>query len=274
MDIETDAIETATTRAALILRRGAGGQVGAERIALLSAIRSEGSISAAARVLGFSYKGAWDAVQALNNLFERPLVVARTGGRQGGAAEVTVQGAAVIAAFGLLERELAKAMAVVEHNLDRSALPSPTALLWSLSMKTSARNALHGVVASLTDGAVNAEVTLRIGEGQQIVAVITRESVRELGLAPGREAIALIKSSFVILSAGATPPRTSARNALCGVVVRREDGTVNSEIILELEPGKTLTATVTRESAEALALQVGAPACALIKASHIILALE
>ena len=43
----------------------------------------------AARACGLSYKGAWDAVQALNNLFERPLVEAQTGGRQGGAAAVT-----------------------------------------------------------------------------------------------------------------------------------------------------------------------------------------
>ena len=260
-------------RAALVLRRDRGS-VGGDRIALLSAIRDHGSISAAARLRGLSFKGAWDAVQALNNLFQQPLVIARAGGRTGGSATVTAQGEAVIAAFELLESELAKAMALVERRLDSPGLPPPTALLWSLSMKTSARNALHGVVTSVTDGAVNAEVNLRIGEGQSLVAVVTRGSVRDLGLAVGREAIALIKSSFVILAAGETPPRTSARNALPGRVTHREDGAVNSEITLELEPGKSLTATITRESAEALALEVGAPACALIKASHVILAVD
>jgi molybdate transport system regulatory protein len=274
MDNDTADDKTAATRAALILRRGAGGAVGAERIALLSAIRTHGSISAAARALGLSYKGAWDTVQTLNNLFERPLVTARPGGRTGGAAEVTAQGEAVIAAFGLLERELATAMASVERLLDRSSLPPPTGLLWSLSMKTSARNALHGEVVQVTDGAVSAEVVLRIGEGQTLTAIITRNSARALGLAPGRKAIALIKSSFVLLAVGETAPRTSARNALRGTVIHREDGTVNSEISLELEPGKTLTATITRESAEALALQPGAPAWALVKASHVILAVE
>lgn len=273
MDSARPAPATDPTRAALVLR-GGGGQVGAERIALLAAIAAHGSISGAARSLGLSYKGAWDAVQALNNLFERPLVTARPGGRSGGAAAVTDQGRAVIAAFRLIEGELAKAMAVVERSLDQGALPPPAALLWSLAMKTSARNALRGVVTRVTDGAVNAEVALRIGEGQALVAVITRESAQALGLAPGREAVALIKSSFVILSAGAEPPRTSARNALGGVVIRREDGAVNSEITLELEPGKTLTATVTLESARALGLTVGAPACALVKASHVILAME
>jgi molybdate transport system regulatory protein len=259
-------------QAALVLRRN-GGAVGGDRIALLAAIRDHGSISAAARSRGLSFKGAWDAVQALNNLFQRPLVIARAGGRAGGSAKVTAQGEAVIAAFKLLESELAKAMMLVEKSLDDPALPA-TALLWSLSMKTSARNALHGVITAVTDGAVNAEVALRIGEGQTLIAIVTRGSVRDLGLEPGRAAIALIKSSFVILAASATPPRTSARNALPGIVTHREDGAVNSEITLELEPGKSLTATITRESADTLALDVGAPACALIKASHVILAVE
>jgi molybdate transport system regulatory protein len=221
-----------------------------------------------------SYKGAWDAVQALNNLFQHPLVVTRAGGRTGGRAAVTAQGEAVIAAFELLEIELAKAIALVEQRLDTLDAPPTTSLLWSLSMKTSARNALRGVITAVTDGAVNAEVAMRIGEDQNLIAVVTHASARELGLEPGRAAIALIKSSFVILCAGPSPPRTSARNALPGRVTHREDGPVNSEITLEIEPGKSLTATITRESAEALALEVGTQACALIKASHIILAVE
>jgi molybdate transport system regulatory protein len=271
---DASAVPVGPAQAALFLRRGHTGQVGAERMALLAAIRDKGSISAAAKTVGLSYKGAWDAVQALNNLFAHPLVIAHAGGRAGGAAEVTPQGHSVIAAFHLLEAELAKAIDLVERRLGRSSLPPPTALLWSLSMKTSARNALHGVVTAVIDGAVNAEVTVRIGEGQDLVAVVTRGAVAELGLVPGRRTIALIKSSFVILSAGATPPRTSARNALSGRVIHREDGVVNSEIVLELEAGKTLTATVTHESAEALGLVAGEPAVALIKASHIILAVE
>ena len=79
-------------------------------------------------------------------------------------------------------------------------------------MKTCARNALSGVVDRVIDGAVNAEVILDIGDGQRIVAIVTRESVLDLGLAPGKRAVALIKSSFVILAPGDEPLRTSARN--------------------------------------------------------------
>ena len=141
-------------------------------------------------------------------------------------------------------------------------------------MKTSARNALRGVIEQVKPGAVNAEVTLRVADTVQIIAVVTRESAEDLGLRLGREAIALIKSSFVILARGDQTLRTSARNQLAGAVVRREDGAVNSEISLAIDAGKTITATITRESAEALDLKLGDPALALIKASHVILAVE
>ena len=141
-------------------------------------------------------------------------------------------------------------------------------------MKTSARNALAGTVAHVTHGAVNAEVVLDIGAGQAIVAILTRESVGALGLAQGNAAIALIKASFVILAPGSEPPRTSARNALQGKIVRIEDGAVNSEVGLALGGGKTITAIITRESVTALDLAVGQPCEALIKASHVILVVE
>jgi molybdate transport system regulatory protein len=137
-------------------------------------------------------------------------------------------------------------------------------------MKTSARNALPGTVTRVTPGAVNAEVALDIGDGREITAVITRRSVDELGLQPGREATALIKSSLVLLATG--EPKTSARNQIKGTVVQVEEGAVNCEVVLEIGPAKTLVATVTRESADELDLRAGEPATALIKASHVILA--
>lgn len=271
MTTRTTAAEDLT--ASLLLRRGAGLRVGAERIALLEAIDRHGSIAAAAKAVGLSYKGAWDAVQALNNLFDEPLVVSRAGGAKGGLANLTPRGAAVVRTFRAVEVELARLAEALQQRL---AAPSETlnSLLWGLGMKTSARNALRGVVERVKQGAVNAEVVLKIAEGVELVAVVTRESADELGLEPGRPAIALIKSSFVILARGDASLRTSARNQLAGQVVRREDGAVNSEISLAMDGGKTLTATVTRESADLLDLRVGAPVLALIKASHVILAVE
>jgi molybdate transport system regulatory protein len=255
--------------AALSLRRGEGSRVGAERVALLEAIDRLGSIRAAAAEAGLSYKGAWDAIQALNNLFDGPLVEARAGGRAGGAAILTERGRALIAAFHRVEAELGDALARIDQGLSGDV----GAFFWSLGMRTSARNALRGVVARIADGAVNAEVALKVADGLEIVAVVTRGGVAELGLSVGRPAVALIKASFVVLAKGERLV-TSARNQIEGVVVSRDDGPVSSEVALAIAEGKTLTATITRESAEALALGVGDKAWALIKAPHVILAVE
>ena len=129
-------------------------------------------------------------------------------------------------------------------------------------------------MSRVTPGTIDAEVTLAVAEGIEIVATITRGSVEDLGLVPGATALALIKSSFVILARGDDGLRTSARNTLAGTVIARDDDAIASEVTLELTPGKTLTATVTKESADALDLQIGTRALALIKASHVILAVE
>lgn len=252
-----------------MLKRGVA-RAGLERIALLEAVGELGSITAAAKRMSLSYRGAWDAVQALNNLFEAPLIEAAPGGRHGGAATVTPRGRAVIAAFRQVQGELDAALAKLETHM--AAGPARD-LFWSLGMRTSARNALRGEIAAVSPGAVNAEVTLAVAEGVTLTAVLTRRSIEDLGLAVGKPAIALIKASFVLLAVD-EGLRTSARNQIPGVVTHREDGAVNSEIAVSIGGGKTLTATVTVESAQALALNPGQRVTALVKASHVILAVE
>ena len=67
-------------------------------------------------------------------------------------------------------------------------------------MQISARNNLRGIVKEITGDGVLCEVTLDLGNGQEIVSVITRSSAERLGLKPGVEATALIKSTEVLLA--------------------------------------------------------------------------
>ena len=67
-------------------------------------------------------------------------------------------------------------------------------------MKISARNQLSGTVKSVTAGAVMSEVVVALDGGQEVVAAITAESARSLGLAAGSKVVAIIKSTEVMVA--------------------------------------------------------------------------
>lgn len=253
----------------------AGGQTlgGAARIALLAAIGETGSITRAAKAVGLSYKGAWDAIDTMNNLAGEPLVLRATGGKGGGGTTLTPRATALIAAFRAIEREH-------RHFIDAaSAAVEGFEVNWKLigriGMKTSARNQLFGKVLAVKHGAVNDEVVLALPGEHTITAVVTHESVQELGLAPGVDACALVKASWVVLAVeDGSPLRLSARNQLQGVVETVTRGVVNSEVLLALDGGMTLAAIVTNDSVDALGLAQGVSAVAAFKASSVILAVN
>ena len=249
----------------------ADGEISPKRLALLTAIGETGSISAAARVIGITYKAAWDAVDIMNNLAGEPLVSAQHGGRGGGGATLTPAGLQVVRDLASLQMLQAQLMAQLKAagNLDTSL-----ALLRKLSMKSSARNILSGTVESVQEGGVNAEVSLRLSGGESLHAVITRESVQDLELSPGRDVQALIKASWVILAAVDDGLRTSARNRLCGEIQRITPGGVNAEVVIQFSGGNTLAAIITQQSLLELGLKTGDQVCALIKASHVILGVQ
>lgn len=245
-----------------------------DRVALLEKVAELGSITAAAKALGISYKGAWEAVEALNNMSEAPLVERSVGGSGGGGTRLTPHGEQVLSLLRDLDTDfqgLLAAMGGGRGRFDRFYRYFQLMRRWN--MKTSARNQFLGTVTRATRGAVNSEVILDIGGGDSLAAIITNTSLDNLGLAPGVEAHALIKAPWVIVTTD-EGMKTSARNRLCGVVSRCVTGAVNGEVIIDLPGGKVVTAIITNDSIESLGLREGVRACALIKASHIILAVS
>lgn len=242
---------------------------GAARIALLESIDRLGSITAAAKDIGLSYKAAWDAVDAMNNIADQPLLIRSTGGQHGGGSCLTEHGRELVRLYRMLEggyRQLLLQMQAQVHDADRLG-----ELMKAITMRTSARNQFRGVVKAVRRGAVNADVILDLGAGLEIFANITNDAVDELGLVPGRTAVALIKASFVVLSPDADI-RVSARNQLRGTITAVISGSVNGEVKLLLPGGRTLTAIVTSEALHELGLVEGAACSALIKASHVLIA--
>ena len=78
-------------------------RLGPGKVDLLEAIERNGSISAAGRDLGMSYRRAWLLVDQVNKIFARPVVIASPGGAHGGGAQLTDLGRALIAAYRRIE---------------------------------------------------------------------------------------------------------------------------------------------------------------------------
>ncbi len=66
-------------------------------------------------------------------------------------------------------------------------------------MKLSARNILKGTISKISQGAVNSEIIIQLPGGLEVVSIITKSSVKSLGLKKGKEVYAVIKASNVMI---------------------------------------------------------------------------
>ncbi|WP_374407104.1 TOBE domain-containing protein [Hydrogenophaga sp.] len=259
----------------LVIDTDLGSFLGDKRIRLLEAIARHGSILQAAKAVPMAYKAAWDAVDDMNNVAPEPLVLRVTGGRHGGGTELTDYGRRLIAFYRALEQESQAALARLSDQLGAGGAPDVAGfrqVLRKLSMKTSARNQFAGPIGVIRSGAVESEVVLALGPGLELTAIVTNESVQNLGLAEGRDVLAFVKASSIVLMVGEEAVRVSARNRFRGEVLQIQHGPVNTEVTLAL-PGShhVLTAVVTDQSVQRLGLAEGQPVTAIFKASSVFL---
>ena len=257
----------------LELRTGSGALLGDTRVRLLEMIERHGSISQAAKRVPLSYKAAWDAVEAMNRLSDRPLVLRVTGGKSGGGTQLTDHGRRLVALYRAVQAEQQIALDRLSQclaSLPGGDVQAVQRLMRGLALRTSARNQFNGTVCGLREGPVDFEVQVQVDEGLAIAAVVTRGSALALGLRLGSAVVALVKSSSLLLF---TDPalRLGARNQLWGTVTRLVDDKVNCEVTLDLDAGRQATAVLSREIADGLDLQVGVRACAAFKVSSVVL---
>lgn len=250
-----------------------GAFLGDTRIRLLEAIGRYGSISQAAKAVPLSYKAAWDAVDAMNNVAEEPLVQRSTGGRHGGGTVLTDYGRRLVAMYRAVELEYQAALDRLSERLGESGVADVRqfqSMLRRMSVKTSARNQFAGPISAMHEGPTGFEVRLRLDDTNELAATITRESAENLGLRIGMEVHALVKATAVVLSNDPTAP-TSVLNRLCGTVDRVDRGTMNAEVNVLLPGGRSVTAVASKDGLDQMKLEVGKPCCALIEASAVTL---
>lgn len=244
--------------------------LGRGRIELLEKVAEYGSISQAAKAMNMSYKAAWDAIDAMNNLAQQPLVIRSTGGKKGGGTQLTDYAHHLISAFHALETEHEQFLEHLTQQIDHHFYQ----LMRLFDMQTSARNQYVGTVVQIKQDTLTAEVTLKLRGNNQIVASITQESLVRLALKERSEVYAIIKAPHVILTPVDSEFEFSARNCLCGKVIRLTKGVVNAEVSLELTGGQTLKAIVTMSAINDLEITEGKQLCGIFKAANVILAVK
>jgi len=247
-----------------------GSRFGEDRIRLLREIQRTGSLLEAASLCDVSYRTAWSRVQELNEAFDRPLVESVQGGAEGGRSRLSDEATRLLRLHATAQELFHRAEA--DAGLDPADARTLTGFQKRLSMRTSVRNQILGVVRRLDKGAVSADVELEIQGGDTLVSRITLASAEELGLRPGVEAWALVKASKIeiALSRDDGARRRAAGNTLGGVVALVHHGTENDEASLTLEGGATLVASAS--AAQGPALRKGIKAWALFSPSDVILA--
>lgn len=105
------------------------GRIGPGKIELLEKIAAFGSISAAGRAMGMSYRRAWELVDETNQIFGQPVALSQAGGKRGGGATLTPLGLALITRFRAIERAaftVAEAhMLALQEEVRRSETETP-----------------------------------------------------------------------------------------------------------------------------------------------------
>jgi molybdate transport system regulatory protein len=99
--------------------------LGSGKADLLSGIAETGSIAAASRRMGMSYKRAWYLIDTLNGNFREPLVTSAKGGRAGGGAALTDTGRTVLELYRRVQRNAAAAVQADLHELAALAVETP-----------------------------------------------------------------------------------------------------------------------------------------------------
>ena len=248
------------------------GRLDARLFALLEALESTGSITRAARTTGLSYKGAWLLLEGACNLAHEPLLETATGGAGGGGTRLTEAARGLLQAWRTLQSQHREFLRLQEAHF--AELPALQGLLRRMSMKTSARNQFAGTVKAVQMGPVSAQVTIALQAGGEITATMTSAAAERLRLKKGKEALALVKASAVVLVTDFAGWQLSARNQLAGTVSRIEHGAVSSLVVVTLPGGAAITASITHNAVQALGLQVGSAATAVFKAYAVMIAAQ
>lgn len=237
---------------------------------LLWAIESEGSLVAASKKAGLSYKGAWDIIERASHLSPRPLIDRSPGGGKDRGTRLTVTGQRLLNLY----RELEQTKKSLLHQLNRELASDPIVRQWyrGLILQSSARNQWRAEVLSIKLGVVIGEVTVRLPQGALIIASVSRETIARMALDFGSEVIVLVKAPLVHLATGEFDFEYSAENRFEGVISEIILDEVSAELIVNLMSGDRVVTTLPSDEFIEIEIKVGDLVTVFFDAEAIVLA--
>ncbi|ASM39608.1 TOBE domain-containing protein [Campylobacter sp. RM12327] len=253
-----------------IIKSGSSDFVLQKRINLLKEIDKTGSILQAAKNIPMSYKAAWDTIDLMNNLSEKPLIERKSGGKNGGGSFLSEYGKTLIKTYENIVDIQKRFLKQISKNVDFDS--GKIINLERLTMQISARNVFGGKVESIKNGNINSDVLVCLNGGAKISSTITTTSAQNLGLEVNKDVKVIIKSSSVMI-ANSKDITISARNIIKGKIINVIKDDISSEIQLDIGGGQILTAIITQNSAQKLELIEGKLVYGVIKSSEVMIGL-
>jgi molybdate transport system regulatory protein len=244
--------------------------LGQGRIELLINIGKFGSITKAAKAMKMSYKAAWDAVDAMNNLSDFPLVESSKGGKGGGGTHLTAYAKELIETYNILQEEHNQFLDNLSKRI--SEKNGHVHLLKSFDVRISARNQLRAKVVKIQKGTIESELFLKLGEDEELMAVITNDSLELLEISVGMELYALFKANALTISKDLTLQK-SDMNRFVGKIIRINRDNFNCEVVMQLNTLNTLCSTMPIEIFDDLGLQMDMEVVSFCKPKSIIIGL-
>ncbi len=154
---------------------------------LLRRISETSSLTEAAKLTEISYRNAWDRIKAVESNLGVKIVETKVGGAAGGGATLTPEGASLLRDFRKLRKYLFDVLDEREFMVHAS-------------YKLTARNRFRVEIKEVKKGEVTASVKMKVVGPASLTSIISKEAVEDLDLKEGDEAVAIIKSTEVMLA--------------------------------------------------------------------------
>jgi len=165
---------------------------------LLRRISETNSLTEGARLIGISYRNAWDRIKRMETRSGMKILDSKAGGAKGGSSRLTPEGMVLLREFGRVRKYLFSALD------DRASAEN-------VGYKLSARNRISAKITGIEKGDITALIKMVTANPVALTSIISKEAVEDLGLQGGDEVEAIVKSTEVMIGK-VTPPRQRKKN--------------------------------------------------------------